>query len=45
VVFTYAACIRAGVPVGLETSEGLIVLGKGMKGPAITDAAKTPIFA
>lgn len=31
-----ADCIRAGVPVGLETSEGLIVLGQGMKGPAQT---------
>ena len=29
-----ADCIRAGVPVGLETGEGLIVLGKGIKGPA-----------
>lgn len=29
-----ADCIRAGVPVGLETSEGLIVLGNGMTGPA-----------
>jgi hypothetical protein len=28
-----ADCIRAGVPIGLHTSEGLIVLGKGIKGP------------
>lgn len=31
-----ADCIRAGVPIGLETSRGLIVLGMGIKGPAKT---------
>ena len=31
-----ADCIRAGVPVGLETSQGVIVLGTGIKGPAKT---------
>jgi hypothetical protein len=31
-----ADCIRAGVPAGLETSDGLIVLGMGIKGPAKT---------
>jgi hypothetical protein len=27
-------CIRAGVPVALETPEGLYILGHGMEGPA-----------
>lgn len=31
-----ADCIRAGVPAGLETTDGLIVLGQGVKGPAKT---------
>ncbi|HNQ21559.1 MAG TPA: hypothetical protein PKK06_00530 [Phycisphaerae bacterium] len=29
-----ADCIRGGVPAGLETKDGLIVLGQGMKGAA-----------
>jgi hypothetical protein len=31
-----ADCIRAGVPVGLNTGKGLIVLGQGTTGPAKT---------
>lgn len=31
-----ADCIRAGVPVGLDTSQGVIVLGTGTTGPAKT---------
>jgi len=31
-----ADCIRAGVPAGLETDDGLIVLGQGANGPAKT---------
>jgi len=27
-------CIRAGVPAALETDDGLIIIGKGPKGPA-----------
>ncbi|MHC4092607.1 MAG: hypothetical protein ACYSVY_20425 [Planctomycetota bacterium] len=27
-------CIRAGVPAALETEDGLVILGKGPKGPA-----------
>ena len=29
-----AACIRNGVPVGLETKDGLVILGHGMTGAA-----------
>jgi len=28
-----ADCIKAGVPAGLETADGLIILGHGTKGP------------
>jgi hypothetical protein len=31
-----ADCIRAGVPAGLETTNGIFVLGQGMTGPAKT---------
>ncbi|HRX85100.1 MAG TPA: hypothetical protein P5572_08785 [Phycisphaerae bacterium] len=34
-----AECIRAGVPVALETEDGLVMLGAGVKGPAKTCAA------
>ncbi|MCK4659011.1 MAG: hypothetical protein KAV82_05765 [Phycisphaerae bacterium] len=27
-------CIRVGVPAALETDDGLIIIGKGLKGPA-----------
>ena len=27
-------CIRAGVPAALETEKGLVILGKGQRGPA-----------
>ena len=29
-----ADCLRAGVPAGLETDTGLVVLGQGVQGPA-----------
>lgn len=31
-------CIQAGVPAALETEDGLIVIGEGLKGPARTIA-------
>ncbi len=31
-----AACIRDGVPAGLETRNGVVVLGQGMTGPTKT---------
>ena len=31
-------CIQAGVPAGLETEDGLIIIGQGPKGPARTIA-------
>jgi hypothetical protein len=31
-----AACIRDGVPAGLETRSGVVVLGQGMTGPSKT---------
>lgn len=31
-----ADCIRSGVPAGLETSDGIIILGQGRNGPGKT---------